>query len=314
MPTTMSGSGKIRTNVSSEQALNSLSKASGSIAQGQLRISTGKKINSAADDVSGYITSRALMARNASLVTALRNSGEAINVTAIAQDSLDNITSLLTDIKNSAISASSDSIGTDEKIALGKAAYRLTQQVQFVVDSTVFGGHSLIDGSFYGDWIVGYAANNQVLDFNINLQKNNKDFNIKTDFLLNALKQGKDGFGNFAGISGLNLSSLNDIRVDNLGIFDRFNIGLTITSIAEAINNVSKVASYLGGIQSRLQSQNDSLNSQIVNYKSAISRIEDSDIAEEQLNLTRNFFLETSSLTALAQANQNPNNYLRILS
>lgn len=313
MPTAIAGSGKIRTNLPAEQALDSISKASGNIAQSQLRITTGKRINSAADDVSGYITSRALLARNSSLKTALVSSGEAINVTAIAQDSLDNITTLLTDIKNSAIMASSDSIGTDEKVALGKAAYRLAQQVQFVVDSTVFGGKTLLNGDFYGEWIVGYASNNQVLSFDINLQSDNEDFNIENDFRMNALNSNQDGYGNFGGIQGLNLASLNDINNDDLGIFERDKVGLTITSLADALNNVSKVASYLGGIQTRLYSQNESLNSQIVNYKAAISRIEDADVAEEQLNLTRNFFLETSSVIVLAQANQNPNNYLRLL-
>ena len=96
MPTALGKASNIRTNIPSEQALDSLFKASSSIAKSQLRISTGKRINSAADDVSGYITSRALLSRNSSLKTALVSSGEAKNLTAIAQDSLDNITSFVT--------------------------------------------------------------------------------------------------------------------------------------------------------------------------------------------------------------------------
>ena len=73
-----------------------------SIAKSQLRLSTGKRINSAADDVAGYITSRSLNSRNVSLKAALNSVGEAKNVTSISQDALDNITNLLTQIKDAA--------------------------------------------------------------------------------------------------------------------------------------------------------------------------------------------------------------------
>lgn len=318
MPTSFSGSGRIRTNIPALNALNTLFEVSSNIANSQLRLSTGKRINSAADDVSGYITSKSLFSRNSSLKTALISAGEAKNVTAIGQDSLDTISTLLTEIKNSAIIASADSLGTDEKVSLAKSAYRLTQQIQFVVDSTVFSGRSLIKGDFYGEWIVGYDANNQILSFDINLKKDNGDFNIKNNnFDLNALdfetKDENIKNKTFAGVEGLDLSLLNNIGENNLGIFDRDLIGLTITSLADALSNVSKVAAYLGGIQNRLTSQNENLNSQITNYTSAISRIEDTDVAEEQLNLSRNFFLETSSLAVLSQANQNPSTYLSLL-
>jgi len=313
MPTSFSGSGRIRTNLPSDNALNSLSVVSNNIANSQLRLSTGKRINSAADDVSGYITSKSLFARNSSLKTALISAGEAKNVTAIGQDSLDTITNLLSEIKNSAISASANSLGTDEKVALAKSAYRLTQQIQFVVDSTVFAGRSIIKGDFYGEWVVGYNANNQILSFDINLKNNNIDFNVRNqNFHLNSLESDTNN-NSFGGVEGFDLSLLNNVSEINLGIFERDKIGLTITSLADALNNVSKVVAYLGGIQNRLTSQNENLNSQITNYSAAISRIEDADVAEEQLNLSRNFFLETSSLAVLSQANQNPSTFLSLL-
>jgi flagellin len=87
----------------------------------------------------------------------------------------------------------------------------------------------------------------------------------------------------------------------------------TITSLSTAIDNVNNVAAYVGGIQVRLDSQADLLNSQITNYSAAISRIEDADIAQEQLNLVKEQFLLQASTTSLAQANQIPNNYLQLL-
>jgi Flagellin and related hook-associated proteins len=156
MPTVFSGESRIRTNIPSLNAYNALIGTNNNIALRQLRLSTGKRINSASDDVAGYITSRALNARNESLKSALQAVGEAKNVTAITQDSLDNINGLLTKIKEAASTASSGALGTDEKVALAKSAYRLTEQIQFIVNSTVFGGRQLIDGNFSGEWTIGY--------------------------------------------------------------------------------------------------------------------------------------------------------------
>ena len=318
MPTSISNGGRIRTNTPAENAYNSLSASNKTIAKSQLRLSTGKRINSAADDVAGYITSRSLSARNGALKSALTATGEAMNVSAISMDALDNINTLLTDIKDAAATASSGALGTDEKVALAQGAYRLAQQIQFVVDSTVFGGSQLLQGSYSGDWTVGYYADNTLLTIGIDLQKNNSDFGISLDFDLNATDAatGASGAGavatDFAGVSGLSLQSFDNISENNLGIFATDQINATITSLADALQNVNKVASYLGGIQVRLESQESLLQSQITNYNAAISRIEDADVAEEQLELVKSQFLQQTSLISLAQANQNPQYYLQL--
>lgn len=310
MPTVFSGESRIRTNIPSLNAYNALIGTNNNIALRQLRLSTGKRINSAADDVAGYITSRALNARNESLKSALQAVGEAKNVTAITQDSLDNINSLLTKIKEAASTASSGALGTDEKVALAKSAFRLTEQIQFIVNSTVFGGRQLIDGNFSGEWTIGYNAANNLLTIEIDLKNNAaaaRKFNLDRGFDLNALTQ-----QNFAGVTGLSLASLNEVSSTDLGIFGYTQIQVTLTSLAEALNNVNKVASYLGGVENRLQSQEDLLRSQITNYKAAISRIEDTDVATEQLELVKSQFLQQASLISLAQANQNPQAFLQL--
>ncbi len=318
MPTAISGGSRIRTNTPAENAYNSLNAANNDIALRQLRLSTGKRINTAADDVAGYITSRSLQARNGALKSALASVGDALNVTSITQDAYDNINTLLTDIKDSAATASSGALGTDEKVALAKGAYRLAQQIQFVVDSTVFGGKQLIQGGFSGDWTIGYYADNSLLTIGVDLTTGNVDFNVASqNFNLNATSGATAPGGNtsvFAGITGLNLESLNSVSETDLGIFSTTQVSTTITSLAEALNNVNKVASYVGGIQVRLNSQEDLLNSQIVNYNSAISRIEDADVAQEQMSLIRSQFLQQSSLISLAQSNQNPQSFLQLFS
>lgn len=309
MPSSISNGARIRTNTPAENAYNALDAANRAIALHQLRLSTGKRINSAQDDVAGYITSRALKARNGALQSALNAVGDAASVTNIAQDGLDNISGLLQQIKDAASTASSGALGTDEKVALAKSAYRLAQQIQTIVDSTVFGGRQLLSGTFSAEFVIGTGATNNLLTLAVDLTTGNTDFDIS----------GSNGFNinitnaNFAGVTGLNLSSLNSVSSSNLGIFDNANIQTTLTSLSTALNNISKVASYLGGLTNRLASQEDALKSQITNYNAAISRIEDADVAQEQLKLIRAQFLQQASIVSLAQANQAPSSFLQLL-
>ncbi len=310
MPSAVTNGARIRTNTPAENAYNALDAANRDIALRQLRLSTGKRINSAQDDVAGYITSRALKARNGALQAALNAVGDASSVTNIAQDGLDNISNLVQQIKDAASTASSGALGTDEKVALAKSAYRLAQQIQTIVDSTVFGGRQLLNGTFSAEFVIGTGATNNLLTLAVDLTTGNADFDISggLGFDINATSA-----TNFAGVSGLNLQSLNSVSSSNLGIFSTTNIQTTLTSLATALNNISKVASYLGGLTNRLTSQEDALKSQITNYNAAISRIEDADVAKEQLQLIRAQFLQQASIVSLAQANQNPSSFLQLL-
>ena len=305
MPTALFGGGRIRTNTPSENAYNALQAANSNIATRQLRLSTGKRINSAADDAAGYITSRALTSRVGSLRSALGAVGDARNVASIAQDSLDNINNLVTKIKDATATAASGALGTDEKVALAQAAYRLSEQIQTVVDSTVFGGQELIKGSFSGDFIIGFTASNGIqtlaLDFST---ATNSSFAFNVNTTSNT---------DFAGVTGLNLSSLGSITTSDLGVFASDNISATLTSLSDALTNVNKFASYIGGAINRLDSQDEALRSQITNFNAAISRIEDADVAQEQLELVKAQFLQQTSVISLSQSNQSPQTFLQLL-
>jgi len=309
MPYGVGGNARIRTNISAQNAYNSLEISNRDISNRQLRLSTGKRINNAADDVAGYITSRALSARNGALKAALKAVGDAQNVSYIIMDSLDNIASLVEDIKNSTATATSGAMGTSEKVALSKAASRMVNQIQTVIETTVFGGRQLIDGAYSSNFVVGTNAVFDLITLAVDLTTSNKDFNVEgDDFNMNSLS-----VGNFAGVEGLDMREFDNTNSEDLGIFEESVIGETLTSLAKAIENVNKVAAYVGGVVNRLNSQEFIINGQIVNYNAAISRIEDADVAQEQLNLVKSQFLQQSSLTSLAQANQNPQAFLRLI-
>lgn len=308
MPSAISNGGRVRTNTPAEAAFNALGEANKSIANHQLRLSTGKRINSAADDVAGYITSRSLQSRSRALTSALGAVGDASSITGIASDGLDNINNLVSQIKDSAASASSGALGTDEKVALAKAAYRMAQQIQTVVDSTVFGGRQLLAGAFSSEFVIGVNGSGTLLTMGVDLTSTNTDFNIKGgNFDINSNATG------FAGVTGLALASLNSVSTSDLGVFSTANIQTTMQSLATALNNVNLVASYLGGVTNRLSSQETALKSQSTNYNAAISRIEDADVAQEQLGLIRSQFMQQASITSLSQANQAPQTFLQLL-
>lgn len=309
MPFGIGGNSRIRTNISALNAYNSLEVSNRDISNRQLRLSTGKRINNAADDVAGYITSRALLARNGALQASLKAVGDAQNTSYIIMDSLENISNLVENIRNSTASATSGVQGTSETVALAKAAARMVSQIQTIVDSTVFGGRQLIDGGFSAEFVIATNAVNNLITLALDMTSGNTDFNVsRGDFNLNATQ-----ISNFAGITGLDMNKFDEVTAENLGIFESDVIGLTLVSLADAIENINKVASYVGGVVNRLISQEESLKGQIVNYKAAISRIEDADVALEQLELVKSQFLQNASLTSLAQANSNPQSFLQLI-
>ena len=172
-------------------------------------------------------------------------------------DSLDNINTLLNSIKDSTSTASSGMQGTDERVALAKAAYRMVQQIQTVVDSTVFGGQQLLTGEFSADFVIGSDAKHNLLTITVNMLTDNLDFNVDSDnFNVNTLRSSDFGENSiFAGVTNLNLEAFNDVSSTDLGIFSTDKIHLTLQSLSHAFNNVNKVSSYLGVVVIRLTSQ-----------------------------------------------------------
>lgn len=309
MPFAIGGNSRIRTNIPAENAYNALEVANRNISLRQLRLSTGKRINNPGDDVAGYITSKALQSRNGAMKAALLAVSDAFSVSNISIEAFDNISQQLMKIKDTASQAASGALGTDEVVSLAKAAYRMAQQIQTIVETTVYGGRQLLDGTYSGTFVIGMNAAYNLVTLSIDLTTSNPEYDIPSgQFNVNALST-----TNFAGVTNLDLTSLNSVNSSNLGIFASANIETTITSLNAALQNINKVASLLGGISNRLSSQEDLLKAQITNYNAAISRIEDADVALEQLELIKSQFLQQASLISLAQANANPQAFLQLI-
>lgn len=309
MPFSVGNSARISSNTPAGNHLKSLNDTTRELNKHQLNLSTGKQINNASDDIANYPTSRILHSRNKTLQSALKAVADAGNVVNIILESLDNVADLVTEIKNSTAEAASGIQGTDEKIALSKAAYRLAAQIQTIVDSSVFGGRSLIDGTFSANFVISVNASNSLQTLSIDMGTSNSNFNTESGlFDLNSM-----GITNFAGVTGLDLRDLDATSSVDLGIFSDDNIATTLSSLAEALDNITNTASYVGGFSQRLTSQSEFLTEQITGYKDTISRIEDADVAREQLEIVKKQFMQQTALQSLSQANVSPQAYLRLL-
>ena len=137
---------RINTNIGALNALRSLDNVSNRLSNAQLRLATGKRINTAADDAAGYSIAKKFNVRAQGLGQALDNIGSAKNLINVAEGHLGNIVDILTQMKVKTIQAADDSLGTAERTAIKGELLKLTNQIDLEViqarwnDKTIFSG------------------------------------------------------------------------------------------------------------------------------------------------------------------------------
>jgi len=144
---TSSGS-RINTNISAFNALNALNAVNQDLGVHQMRLASGKRINSAADDPSGYVISKKMDGRLVALNAASDNVGDAQNIYSIAEGGYQTISDLMTQIKDQQARFQNGGLGTDEQNAIAATISDLAKEIDDTVAQTKFNGKNLIDGSF----------------------------------------------------------------------------------------------------------------------------------------------------------------------
>jgi len=263
---------RIGANIQAMQALSSLNKINTKMAGHQLRLATGKKINSAQDDPAGYQIARSLEARRRGLESALSNVGSARNVLNIAEGGYQTIMGLLQTMKEKATQASDGSLSASQRSALDNQVSALIAEVGDIVTETTFNGMSLIDGTYSTTGISFHtgAGSGDALEVKLN----NADSG--------ALAISAVSLTTAAGASG------------------------AIDSIDTAITNLSTAVQQVGEYQTRFAAKEDNLAVAISNTESARSVIEDADFAAEQMEIMKLQILQQTGLASLVQANTNP--------
>jgi flagellin len=139
---------RIATNIGALNALQSLRNINDNLGVHQMRLSTGKRINSAADDPAGLTIATKMLARSEGLKVALDNIGDAKNLLSVAESGLGRINDILVQMRNKAEAAASDTLGTEERDAIKEQLKAYVAQIDDIVEQTQWNDTNLIDGTF----------------------------------------------------------------------------------------------------------------------------------------------------------------------
>jgi flagellin len=271
---------RVNTNVASINAQRNLSSVTERLGNNYRRLSTGLRISTAADDAAGLAISERLRSQVRSLEQAKRNANDGISLTQTAEGALNEVSSILTRLRELAIQSSNGSVSNQDKETLDEEFQSLVSEINRIGSSTEFNGIKLLDGSSTSvKFQVGFGTNATVDQLSVTLSAT-----LSTTLALQSLDIGSGGTTTTA-----------------------------ITNIDTAINQVSSLRGTLGAIQNRLGSTINNLAIQVENLSAAESRIRDVDVAYETAQLTRNSILQQASISVLAQANAAPQSALSLL-
>ncbi len=263
---------RIGGNIQALQSLHSLNILNKELGTRQLRLATGKRINSAEDDAAGFVISRTLQARRKGLSAALSNVGDAKSMLAVAEGGLDSILDILETMKEKVTQAASDTLGTSERDAIEDELDALAAEIDDIVDETTFNGSGLL-GSVNKTIQTGEAT---------------------TDTLVVSVSsQDHKASSLTVGDSNITVTS-SSFSATALG-----NINTALTTVKNSIASI-------GSTQARLSVKESSLSNAIINTEASRSRIADADFAKEQLESLKLQIMQQTATAALAQANSAP--------
>ena len=261
---------RIASNIPAMQNINTLSKISDDIAQHQWRIATGKRINSPEEDPAGYLLARGLESRRRGLSQALSNVSNAQNILDVGAGGYESIMDKLQTLKEKATQAADGSLSSTQRAAIDGQKTALITEIDQIVSATTFNGSSLIDGTYSAtSFQVGEQASETM---SVNL-----------------------GDADSAAL-GINTISLTTAASANAAM----------STIDSAIDTLADRQKDLGEYQTRLQSKEQNLKTQVTKTEAVRSTIEDADFAYEQMEVMKLQILQQTSLSSLTQANSAP--------
>ncbi|MFD1213651.1 flagellin [Arthrobacter sp. GCM10027362] len=283
---------QINTNISANNAYRSLSNTQNALAKSMEKLSSGLRINRAADDAAGLAIAEGLRSQVNGNTVAARNAQDGISVIQTAEGALTEVHSILQRMRDLSVQAGNDSNNTESRDAIKTELDGLASELNRIGANTSFNGINLMDGSTKS-FQVGTNGNTATDVSNI----------IEVDLtdLATAL----------AGVVTLETTGADltaDITVDT-----QANAALAIEAIDTAIKEISTSRAELGAKQNRFESAINSLNISKENLSAAESRIRDTDMAAEMVNYTRSNILSQAGTAMLAQANQSGQGVLQLL-
>lgn len=271
----------IVTNVASLNAQRNLNKTQNWLYSNMGRLSSGLRINTAGDDAAGLAISEKLKAQIRSITQASRNANDGVSLLQTAEGSMNEISGILTRMRELAVQSATDTVGTTERGFLQVEFTAQIAEIDRIAAVTEFNGVALVDGT---------ATD---IDFQIGIQNTDDDrINVAIADMTTATLGG--------GLTALDIS-------------DKAGAQGALAVIDQAISDVSSGRADLGAVQNRLQVTIANLATAGENLSAANSRIREVDVAEETSAMTRNSILMQAGVSVLAQANQTPSLALKLL-
>ncbi|MCK6206025.1 flagellin [Bacillus infantis] len=268
---------RINHNIQALNAYRNLSQTMNSTSKSLEKLSSGLRINKAADDAAGLAISEKMRSQIRGLDMAERNTLDAISLVQTAEGALNEVHSILQRMRELSVQASNGTLEDADRVAVQSEVKQLIDEVDRIADKTQFNQKNLLDGSGGALTFQIGANQGETLDITIGA--------MDSAALL---------------ISGANVGTTAGAQT-------------AISLFESAIQTVSAERSKLGSFQNRLEHTTTNLQTANENLTSAESRIRDLDMAEEMANFTRNNILNQAGQAMLAQANQLPQGILQLL-
>jgi flagellin len=279
----------ILTNISAMNTQQNLLNSSNAVSQSMARLSSGLRINTAADDAAGYAISEGLTSQVNGLNQASMNTSDAVSMVQTASSSLTNVQSMLQRVYELGVQYNNGSNSSTDQSDIQSEVNQLTQEIDRQTSSSNFNGLNLLNGSAAGSGTVTFQVGANAGD------------------TLSAT------FSNVEGSSGLGGLGYSWGAAATGGTVIDLSQSSALTSLTDAINNISSMAATLGAVQNRLQYTSDSISSTEQNLSASNSQIKDVNMAQEMTNMTQEQILEQAGTSMLAQANAQPQLILKLL-
>ena len=290
---------RIRTNIPSIQSQTAMERTERATTESMAKLSSGYRINKAADDAAGLAISETLKGKIRSSVQAKRNANDAISMIQVAEGGMNEISNILIRLRELATQAASDTVGNLERSYTNKEYVQLVDEIDRIADTTEFNSFKMLKGSAGND-------GKEELVFHVGsgdgTVENTDTVSLNLD-LLNMSSDEVFGLGKEAEIG----------PETRTGSFERETAAAKLTVIDEAIQRLAETRAVLGSKQSRLNSVVNNLEVSIENSQASNSRIRDVDFAEETANFTQQRILSQAGTSVLSQANAYPELALNLL-
>jgi flagellin len=283
----------ILTNTTAMQTEIGLNKSSNAVSQAMQRLSSGLRINSAADDAAGYAISQGLTAQVNGLQQASQNVSDATSMVQTADSALNNVQSMLQRVSELAVQYQNGDLSSTDKSDIQSEVNQLTQEIDRQKGSVSFNGINLLDGS------AGSAGTG--VTFQVGPAAGDT---LTVSF---ASIEGTSGLDSNVGFSWGSGSVTGSTKVFDLSQTN------AVSLIQGAINNISTMAATLGAVQNRLQYTSNAISVTQENMSSSLSNIQDVNMATEMTKMTQQQVLQQAGTAMLAQANSQPQLVLKLI-